>query len=284
MNLRGMGIMRGASPSTRRDRRTGIPFWRHRELIRQLTRREILARYKGSVLGLGWSLIQPLVMLCIYTFVFSTIFEARWGVEAAESRLDFALALFMGLITFGLFSEVANNAPALILGHVNFVKKVVFPLEILPVVSFLGSLVTALFSLVVLIGGAILIKGGLPWTAALLPVVWLPIFALSLGAGFFLSSLGVFLRDIGPTVQLATTMLFFLSPILYPIGKVPEKFRTFVLMNPIAVCVEDARRVMLWGQLPDWPVTAAAALFCFLALLGGYGWFMKTKRAFADVV
>lgn len=255
-----------------------------RGLILQLARREIVARYKGSVLGLGWSLIQPLVMLAIYTFVFSTIFKSRWGVDAQEGRLDFALALFMGLITYGIFSEVANNAPVVILGNANYVKKVVFPLEILPVVSFLSALATALFSLTVLILGAILVKGGLPWTVVLLPIVWLPIFGLSLGAGFFIASLGVFLRDIGPSVQLLTTMLFFLSPIFYPVSAVPEAFRPFVHMNPIAVCVEDARRVVLWGQMPDWPLTAGAALFAGFVLWGGYSCFMRSKRAFADVL
>ncbi|MFP4307070.1 MAG: ABC transporter permease [Desulfococcaceae bacterium] len=259
-------------------------FMRFGDLIALLTRREVETRHKGSIIGMGWSLIQPLVMLSIYTFVFSTIFKSRWGVESQEGRLDFALALFMGLITFGLFSEVANAAPSVILNQVNYVKKVVFPLEILPVVTFLGALVTALFSLSVLLVGALAIRGGFSWTLILLPVAWFPMFCLSLGAGFFLSSLGVFIRDIAPTVQLVTTMLFFLSPIFYPLSAVPEPYRSIVRFNPIAICVENARRVVLWGMTPDWFLTACGFGISGLFLFVGYVWFMWTKRTFADVV
>lgn len=259
-------------------------IWQYRDLIRQLTWRAMIGRYKGSFIGLGWSFIHPLVMLAIYTFVFSTIFKSRWGVQPDEGKVAFALALFMGLITFNMFSESVNSAPTAILNNVNFVKKVVFPLEILPVVGFLSALVNALFSLAVLLLGLLVFNHFLHWTVLLLPLVWLPVICLSLGCSFFLASVGVFIRDVGATVTILTTMLFFLSPIFYPIQAIPERFRFVCRLNPMAVFVEDARRVVLWGMTPDWGVFAGGLAFSLLTLILGFIWFMKTRKGFADVV
>ena len=146
-----------------------IHLWKYRNLIKQLTWREVVGRYKGSFIGLGWSFIQPLMMLCVYTFVFSVIFKARWGMDPDESKAAFALVLFMGLITFSLFSEMANSAPSLVLANVNYVKKVVFPLEVLPLVRFLSGLINAAFSLVVLLVGILIVRHFIYWTALLLP-------------------------------------------------------------------------------------------------------------------
>jgi lipopolysaccharide transport system permease protein len=259
-------------------------LWKYRDLIRQLTWREVVGRYKGSFIGLGWSFIQPLIMLCVYTFVFSVIFKARWGVESNEGKAAFALALFVGLITFSVFLEVVNSAPSLVLGNANFVKKVVFPLEILPLVRLFSTLINAVFSLGVLFSGILIINHFIHWTAFLLPFVWLPMMLFTLGCGYFLASLGVFVRDIGTVIGVVTTILFFLTPIFYPISAVPEQFRYFYRINPIAIFVEDARRVVLWGLSPDWPwfffgMTLSAAVLIF-----GFVWFMKSKKAFADVI
>jgi lipopolysaccharide transport system permease protein len=195
-------------------------LWKYRDLIRQLTWREVVGRYKGSFIGLGWSFIQPLVMLCVYTFVFSVIFKARWGVESSEGKATFALALFIGLITFSVFSEVVNSAPSLVLGNANYVKKVVFPLEILPLVRLFSTLINAVFSLGALFAGILIINHFIHWTALLLPLVWLPMILFTLGCGYFLASLGVFVRDIGTVIGVLTTMLFFLTPIFYPINDI----------------------------------------------------------------
>ena len=259
-------------------------IWQYRDLIRQLTWRLVIGRYKGSVVGLGWSFIHPLVMLAIYTFVFSTIFKSKWGVQPEEGKVAFATALFMGLITFNLFSETVNHAPTAILNHVNFVKKVIFPLEILPVVGFLGAFVNALFSLAVLLLGLLLFNHFLHWTVILLPLVWLPVACLSLGCGFFLASIGVFIRDVGATISILTTMLFFLSPIFYPIQAVPETFQWVCRINPMAIFVEDARKVVLWGMLPDWGFFAGGFVFSLAMMVLGFLWFMKTRKGFADVV
>ncbi len=259
-------------------------LWKYRDLIRQLTWREVVGRYKGSFIGLGWSFIQPLIMLCVYTFVFSTIFKVRWGVESGEGKAAFALALFMGLITFSVFSEVANSAPSLVLGNANYVKKVVFPLEILPLVRLCSTLINAVFSLGVLFAGILIINHFIHWTALLLPLIWLPMMMFTLGCGFFLASLGVFVRDIGTVIGVLTTMLFFLTPIFYPISAVPEQFRIFCRINPIAIFVEDARRVVLWGLSPDWPWFFFGMALSVAVLIFGFVWFMKSKKAFADVI
>ena len=259
-------------------------LWKYRDLIRQLTWREVVGRYKGSFIGLGWSFIQPLIMLFVYTFVFSVIFKARWGVESDEGKAAFALALFMGLITFSIFSEVANSAPSLVLGNVNYVKKVVFPLEILPLVRLFSALINAVFSLGVLFVGILIFNHFIHWTALLLPLIWLPMMMFTLGCGYFLASLGVFVRDMGAVIGVLTTMLFFLTPIFYPLSAVPEPFRIFCRVNPIAIFVEDARRVVLWGLFPDWPWFFFGMVLSVAVLIIGFVWFMKSKKAFADVI
>lgn len=259
-------------------------LWKYRDLIRQLTWREVAGRYKGSFIGLGWSFIQPLIMLFVYTFVFSVIFKARWGVESDEGKAAFALALFMGLITFSIFSEVANSAPSLVLGNANYVKKVVFPLEILPFVRLLSALINAVFSLGVLFVGILIFNHFIHWTALLLPLIWLPMMMFTLGCGYFLASLGVFVRDMGTVIGVLTTILFFLTPIFYPISAVPEPFRIFCRINPIAIFVEDARRVVLWGFSPDWPWFFFGMALSVAVLIFGFVWFMKSKKAFADVI
>jgi lipopolysaccharide transport system permease protein len=264
--------------------RIAVHLWKYRDLIRQLTWREVVGRYKGSYIGLGWSFIQPLIMLGVYTFVFSVIFKARWGVESDEGKAAFALALFMGLITFSIFSEVANSAPSLVLSNANYVKKVVFPLEILPFVRLFSALINAVFSLGVLFVGILIFNHFIHWTALLLPLIWLPMMMFTLGCGYFLASLGVFVRDMGTVIGVLTTIFFFLTPIFYPISAVPEQFRIFCRINPIAIFVEDARRVVLWGLFPDWPWFFFGMALSVAVLIFGFVWFMKSKKAFADVI
>ncbi len=263
--------------------RIAVHLWQFRDLIGQLAWREVMGRYKNSFLGFGYSLVIPLVMLAIYTFVFSVIFRAKWGMGVEEGRIDFAMALFMGLITFSIFAEVVNAAPLLILSNAGFVKKVVFPLETLVLVRFLSVMVHAVMSLVILFAGLLVFRS-IPATALLLPVVWAPLLLFSLGIGYFLASLGVFIRDLGVTVSIVVTMLFFLSPIFYPVQAVPEQFKVFCQVNPIAIFVEDARRVVLWGQTPHWLLFVAGLVLSLIVFVLGFVWFMKSKKTFADVV
>lgn len=260
-------------------------LWRNRQLLAQMIRREVVGRYKGSALGLAWSFFNPVFMLVVYTFVFSEIFRSRWsGLGGDDSKTQFALVLFVGMIVLGLFSEVVNRAPGLILANANYVKKVVFPLEVLPLVNLGAALFHSLISLIVLLAAYALFNGGLHATAVLVPLVLLPLLILTLGLAWMLASLGVFLRDVGQFVAIITTVLTFLSPVFYPVTAVPERFRPFIMLNPLTFIIEQARDVLVWGRLPDWPglgLYTAAALLC---AWGGYAWFQKTRKGFADVL
>jgi lipopolysaccharide transport system permease protein len=259
-------------------------LWHHRDLIRQFTRREIEGRYRGSFLGVFWSFINPLVMLAIYTFVFGVVFQARWSTTDTGGLSEFALILFCGLTAFNVFGECIGRAAIIVVGVPNYVKKVVFPLEILPV-SVLGSaLFHSLVSLAILLVANLLITGTLQWTLILLPVVVLPLLFLCLGLMWFLASLGVFIRDISYTVALVVQVLFFLSPIFYKLESIPEPLQTFIRFNPLASIVENVRRVVLWGWMPSWVGFTLWFMLTGAIMLLGYAWFMKTKKAFADVI
>ncbi len=248
-----------------------------------MSRREIVGRYQGSVMGLLWSFLNPVFMLAVYTFVFSVVFKARWGA-GEESRGQFAVVLFAGLIVHTLFSEVLNRAPQLILGNANYVKKVVFPLEVLPVVQLLAAAFHALVSIVVLLAAQWVFNGGVPWTVVLLPVVALPLLALTLGVAWMLSSLGVFVRDVGQTTVLATSVLLFLSPIFFPINALPANFQVWMHLNPLTFIIEQVRAVLVWGQQPDWIGLVQYSIAAVLIGWLGFAWFQKTRKGFADVL
>ena len=190
-------------------------LWRHRDLIKASAKREVLGRYRGSFLGVLWSFFNPLFMLAVYTFVFSVVFQARWG-GGSGSKTEFALVLFAGLLVFNLFAECINRAPGLILSNTNYVKKVVFPLEILPFVALLSALFHTLISLGVWLIAYTLFFGIPHLTVFYLPLVLLPFCLFLMGLSWALASLGVFLRDVSQFIGLLTTALMFLSPIFYP--------------------------------------------------------------------
>lgn len=257
--------------------------WQHRGLIVAMTRREIVGRYRGSFLGMFWSLFNPILMLVIYTFVFSVVFKARWSA-GSESRTEFALMLFAGLMVFNFFAECINRAPTLILGNVNYVKKVVFPLEILPWVTVGSAFFHLLVSLVVWLVACLVLVGQLQLTSLLLPMIVLPLVLLILGLAWFLASLGVYLRDVSQIVGVLTSMLMFLSPIFYPVTALPEQYRVILQANPLTPVVEGVRAVLFLGQQPDWlhwgVYSFAAGLICWT----GFAWFQKTRKGFADVL
>jgi lipopolysaccharide transport system permease protein len=257
-------------------------LWRHRQLILQMTKREVVGRYKGSVMGLAWSFFNPVFMLLVYTFVFSVIFKARWGGD--ESKTLFAVVLFVGLIVLNLFSEVVNRAPTLILSNVNYVKKVVFPLEILPVIAMGAGLFHTLISLGVLLVAFVLFNGYLHWTVLLLPLIFLPLIILTMGVAWALAAMGVFLRDIGQTIGIITTVLMFLSPVFYPVSSVPEDFRPFIMANPLTFIIEQAREVLIWGRCPDWMGLGLYTIAAFVVAWAGYALFQKMRKGFADVL
>lgn len=260
-----------------------VSLWRNRGLIHASAKREILGRYRGSALGLLWSFFNPLFMLAVYSFVFSVVFKARWNVES-DSKTEFALVLFSGLIVFNLFAECINRAPSLILGNVNYVKKVVFPLEILPVVNLVSALFHGLVSLGVWLL-AYLVFFGLPHATVLfLPLVMLPFFLFIMGLSWALSSLGVFLRDVSQFIGVITTVMLFMSPVFYPVTALPEDYRNLLYLNPFTPVIEQTRDVLFWGKNPDFFMLGIYWLAsAFIAWLG-FAWFQKTRKGFADVL
>lgn len=260
-----------------------INLWVYHDLIKQFTKRDLLARYKGSYLGILWSFLTPLLMLTVYTFVFSEVFKAKWGV-GSDSKVEFAMVIFCGLTAFNLFAECINRAPGLVLSNANYVKKVVFPLEILPVAVLLSALVQAAISLFILLIGLVVLMGVFNWTLVFLPLVLIPLLLFTLGLSWFLASLGVYLRDIGQIVSVFTQALMFLSPIFYPASAIPEKFRLILYLNPINYVVEDMRRIIIWGQMPEWNWLINGTLVGLLVSVLGYIWFQRTRKGFADVL
>ncbi|WP_027159518.1 ABC transporter permease [Methylobacter luteus] len=259
-------------------------LWRNRNLIFALTKREVVGRYRGSIMGLAWSLFNPILMLTIYTFVFSVVFKARWGLGGEESKTDFAIVLFVGMIVHGLFAECLNRAPGLILSNVNFVKKVIFPLEILPWVAFGSALFHTAISLLVLLVAQLILTQQLVWTAILFPFVLLPLVFATMGFAWFLAGLGVYIRDIGQITGMFTTVLMFLSPVFYPISALPARYQTWLQINPLTFIIEEGRNTLIFGKVPDmgqWGIMLAIGI---LIAWGGFVWFQKTRRGFADVL
>jgi lipopolysaccharide transport system permease protein len=289
-------VLEGGSVITRREHESGSIWgmlnpvsiarnlWRHRALIRQLTRREVESRYRGSLLGLVWSFINPLIMLVIYTFVFGVVFKARWSVAEPENLLQFALTLFCGLTAFSMFEQCVNRAPLLIVGVPSYVKKVVFPLEILPVVSAGAALFHASIGIVIVLIVNLIENGVFCWTIVVLPLVMIPLLFLTLGVAWFLSSLGVFVRDTSHLVMIIVQLLLYASAIFYRLDAVPPALRSLLKFNPLTSIVGNFRNVLLWGILPDWVSLGEWTLVTAAVMILGYGWFMKTKKAFADVL
>jgi lipopolysaccharide transport system permease protein len=258
-------------------------FWCNRRLISALVKREVIGRYRGSVMGIFWSFFNPVLMLIVYTFVFSGVFKARWS-SGSNSKTEFALVLFAGLIVFNLFAECINRAPVLILSNVNYVKKVVFPLDILPWVCIGSALFHTLISLSVwLIAYAIFF--GLPHiTILFFPFVIMPLVLFIMGISWGLASLGVYLRDVSQFIGIVTTIIMFLSPIFYPITALPEKYRHFLLLNPLTPAIEQSRNALFWGKRPDCLMLLIYTLVSLCIAWIGFAWFQKTRKGFADVL
>ncbi|MDR2172717.1 MAG: ABC transporter permease [Burkholderiales bacterium] len=258
-------------------------LWKNKSLIKALVGREIIGRYRGSMMGVLWSFFLPVLMLVVYTFVFSVIFKARWNT-GSDSKMEFALILFAGLLVFNFFSECVNRAPGLILANTSYVKKVVFPLEILPVVTLGAALFHCGVGLLAWLLFYGIFFGVPPLTALLFPVVLLPLLFLTMGFSWLLASLGVFLRDVAQVVGVATTALLFLSPIFYPASALPESFQKMMLLNPLALVVEQTRDVLIFGKTLHWRMYFASLVGSIVVAWLGYLWFQKTRKGFADVL
>jgi len=258
-------------------------LWLHRALVWNLTRREVSGRYRGSMLGIVWSLLNPLLMLAIYTFVFTEVFRMRWGGGGGD-KFEFAILMFTGLLLFYFFGECITRAPGLIVGNPNYVKKVIFPLQIFTWVATFTALFHYAIGLIVLFAAIWFVRGAVPLTALLLPLVIAPFLLFCAGLTWFLSALGVYVRDIGQVIGVAVSALMFLSPLFFPVTAVPEQFRHLLLFNPLTFPIELSRDLLVWGRLPDWSALAMYALVCLLVAWSGLWWFNRTRRGFADVL
>ena len=267
---------------------TALPrtIWQKRDLLVQMSMREVLQRYRGSFLGLIWSVAHPLLMLSVYTFVFTVIFPARWGTNAAVNAGHgaFAVIMFCGMTIFNLFSEAVNGSCGCIVANPNLVKKVIFPLEILPLAKSLATLILGLAWFVLLFLGAFIFMGGVPLTALLLPVLLVPFALFTLGVSYFVASLGVYIRDTQYLIGVILQILFFATPIFYSLEVVPERFRVLLQLNPLVVFIEQSRALLFTGALPSLRAFAFASLISLVVFQLGYVFFMKTKKGFADVL
>jgi len=258
-------------------------LWHNQQLIWQLTRRDIVGRYRGSFFGITWAFFHPLVMLIVYTFVFSVVFQARIG-GVGDSKTDFALGLFIGMIIHGMFSECINRTPTLVVNNKAYVKKVVFPLEILPWNVMCAALFHAAISFLVWFLFYLSVGHEVSWSYLYFPLIVLPFIFMTMGVSWFLASVGVFVRDIGHVTGVVTTMLLFLSPIFYSPSILPEPYRSFIYINPLTYFIEQSRNVLLYGIAPDWTVLIMVYLAALLTMWMGYIWFQKTRKGFADVL
>ena len=252
-------------------------------LIRQLAKREVSSRYRGSVMGFFWTLLNPLLMLVIYTLIFGYVFNARWG-EMNLGDGSFALTLFCGLIVHGMFAECITRAPVLITSNVNYVKKVVFPIEILPWVTIYTAFFHALMSLVVLTVFNLLLNGSIPLTLFWLPAVFLPYILFLVGCLWLFSALGVFLSDIKQLMGVLTTALLFLSPVFYPVSALPHTMQRLIYLNPLTLIIEQSREIFLWGHAPDFRLLLIYSLVASIFAITGFILFQKSRRGFADVL
>lgn len=257
----------------------------NRQLLGQLIKREVIGRYRGSFLGTAWSFFNPLLMLSVYTFVFTTVMKVRWtAVDGPADKVNFAVLAFVGLAVHGFFAECLNRAPNLIVANVNFVKKVVFPLDVLVWVLVGSALFHLAISMVVLLVAQLVLGVGVPATAVLFPLVVLPLVALMAGLSWWLASSGVYLRDISQVTGVLSSIMLFLSPVFYPAASLPEWVRPWMALNPLTYIIEDSRRVLVFGQWPrwgDWSLSMAVGL---VIMLLGYAWFQRTRKGFADVL
>ena len=267
-----------------------IPVWQplialvkeHRGLIRSMVRRDLTNRYKGSIIGMAWAFITPAVMIVIFTVIFSGIFRARFGTQTGP--LSFAVNLFCGLLPWLAISDGIQRATVSITENVNLVKRVVFPIEALPLNPALSALLQQMIGTAVLIIALVILEKTLQPTIILTPLLLVPQLLVTLGLGWMMASLCVFIRDTPQFTQLALTTWMYLTPIFYPEEFIPPQYHWMVSLNPIAPLIRSYRRIIIEGRMPDWRGLGITLIFAFFCFLVGYWWFQRTKKAFADVL
>ena len=273
----------GAPPAAVHHSILAIP-WQFRDLISILTWREIAGRYRGSLLGSLWPLLNPLIMLGLYTSVFGVILQSRWPGSEDQGMGAFALRLLSGMLVHGLLAEVLGRAPSLVTSQPNYVTKVVFPLEVLAWVNLLTALFHAGLALAVMLLINGLFGSGFAWAQLALPVLLLPFCMILLGASWFLAALGVYVRDMNQLIGPLVTIMMFLAPLFYPRSVMPAALQPWLALNPITIPIEQSRRVLFEAQWPQWDVMAQYSLVAVVVYLFGLWVFSKLKKGFADVL
>jgi lipopolysaccharide transport system permease protein len=262
-------------------------LWRYRDLVRQFAVREVMVRHKGTSLGVLWAVVQPLLVLGIYTFIFGFVFQNRWSHLRGPDWANFPLNFFAGYLLFGVFSECVNRSPTLITEHPNLVRKVVFPLEILPLTTCGAGLVYFSVSVALLMVVMFVLTLSVPWTVLLFPIVLVPLVMLTLGVSWLFASLGAFIRDFKQVVPVLTQLMFFVTPVFYDVTQIPERFQQVIHLNPLTTIVQFGRKTLMWGQVPtpdDWIALGVVTAVGLIVMIGGYAWFTKCKRGLADVL
>ena len=261
-----------------------LGIWKYRDLLSQLVRRNIESRYKGTMIGLVWMVVTPFVMLAVYTFVFGVVLKVRWGTEFGDSKAAFAIIMFCGMAVFNIFSESVNGSVSIVTGNPNYVKKVVFPLELLPVSSVLSACFFGLIWIGILLLGIVVFLHKFCLAAVCLPLIFILLILISCGVAWFVASLGVYVRDLAHVIGIIMQVLYFMTPIFYSVEMVPAKFRIFLILNPLTSLVQSTRKVLMYDQWPNWHAMGIVFLLSIVIFQLGYFWFMKTKRGFADVL
>lgn len=258
-------------------------IWKYRQLLIQLWRRDFSIRYKNGVLGVGWALLNPLMMLALYSFVFVFIFNMRWGA-GPDTKGNFVILLFTGLVVHGFFSEFVTRAPTLVTSNASYVKKVIFPLELLPLVPLLGATVNFVVGMTLVALLLFYLQGSVPATIVFLPIVIAPYAIMVVGISYFLAATGVFVRDLTHVVGMLSTVAMFASPVLFPIEMVPETYRAYLYANPLTAIVEQLREVSVLGNYPNWSSLVVYSIVACIVFLLGFSWFRATRKGFADVL
>jgi homopolymeric O-antigen transport system permease protein len=255
---------------------------RHHDLILRLATREFTQRFRGSMLGVVWAVLIPLFTAAVYTFVFSTVFKARWP-GAAEGPFDFALIFLTGLTVHTIFAESVARAP-MVVGNASYVKKVIFPLEILPVVAVLTALVNACIGIAIVLIGNLILNGKIFITILTLPLVIAPYLIFVIALTLFFAAAGVYLRDLSQVVGLLITVTMFLTPIFFPIEAVPEQYQRAIWLNPLTFVVQQARDVTIFGRWPDFVGLSIYTLAALASLACAFWVFQRLRNGFADVL
>lgn len=257
---------------------------RFSSIYRQFLRREILSRYRGAMLGIGWAIVTPLMMLGVYSFVFIGVFKSRWPGAEGAGGLGFALQIFAGLMVFNFFSEVVGRSPNLVIEQPNLVKKVVFPLELLSFLALGTAFFQFILSTLILALGILLLTSSIPPTLFFVPIVIIPLFPLLLGLSWLLSALGVYVRDIHSVIGLALNLLMFMSPIFYSPTSLSPQWQFWMNINPLTAVIENIRRVAIAGIMPDW-TTWSITIAAYIPIAFAGAWFFsKTRDGFGDVL